>query len=433
MFEQKQSVIIVKGDGKEKEYAQMLAQILGRYPNIILPQPITETEYKENSELVNSNQKIIFFGNGKETELQSKAVNWQYDRFGMRYGWMGNRCVVTADVDRISLEDQSAFADYYNGKIKEFRLFIKECLGLELSEVKYSELNYEDMNEFYDEVRWSDTDEVEDKVAKAVAAVVGSPLMLLGKGLVLLNNAIENVSAKSERKNLWRHQYELLVVEFILNGLSRFMDNFVQKEIKGKVMIVYDVKDADYAHLLHNLIQQYNGYNVIEYTEEMFIDNAKKNSSKQKIIFLGNTESSKERWLDIYKYMYDENGMRYGWFGNHAFVNVSRLKKECERNAFLEEYAQKRRTYENTAKTYVKDNHMDVKKKIAGGIGGIVGGVAGLFGLPIITVGVGCYAIQTRVDHVIDTVNAATDLIEYQYQLLLREFVFNGFEKFMEG
>lgn len=450
MFEQKQKVIVVKGEGKEKKYAQMLVNILSTFQDISLSEPMTESEYNKSFVTAESGRnpkipsgKIIFWGNGKEAKLQSKSINWQFDRFGMKYGWMGNRCVVTSEADEISLEEQSAFADYYNSKIEEFRPLI-ETLNINLSDITYSEVEHLDMNEIYDEIRWEKDDEVSDKVAKTVATVVLSPLILLAKGLKGVGDTIQDAIAISERKDIWKHQYQLLVLEFAFNGLSRFMDNLNKKEVKGKVTIVYDIKDAEYAHLLHNLIQQHSGYDAMEFTEKMFIDNASKFSADNKIIFCGKTKASKERWNDMYKYTYDENGMRYGWFGNNAFINVRRLKNKAERTAFINAYNKKRKSYADAAKSYSTDNNFEYGKKFAAGLN-IVNGVLVFpkmfFGLPSLVIGAGVYAasagvrygIGAGVDSAVNSANAVADLTGYQYQLLLREFVFNGFEKFMEG
>lgn len=123
MFGNSKTVMIVKGKGREAKYAQLLFQLMAKLPNFESSQPITEAEYAASSLTVDNipNGKVIFFGNGKEAILQGKAVNWQYNCFGMKYGWLGNRCVITADPNGISLKEQSAFAEYYNAQIAKFR------------------------------------------------------------------------------------------------------------------------------------------------------------------------------------------------------------------------------------------------------------------------------------------------------------------------
>lgn len=425
MFGNIQTVMIVKSDGREAQYAQLLFQLIGKLPNFELSQPLTEAEYKVSSLTVDniSNEKVIFFGNGKEAIIQGKSVKWQYDCFGMRYGWLGNRCVITADPNGISLKEQNAFAEYYNSRISEFSQI------LELQRIHYSETETLDTSEIDDEIKWKETDDATDKVAKAVVtAIMGVPIVF-AKAIKGANDTVENIRATVERADLWKHQYELLVCEYLLNGFKCFMDNVIKKDPERKAIIVYDSKDLEYAHLLHNLIQQYSEYDVAEFTEKMFIDNARNLSSKNKIIFLGKTRSSKERWLDINRYKYDENGMRYGWSGNHAFIYVKSLKLS-EIEAFKEMYRQKSKEFEDEAKSYTENNDCNIGKKVA--VGFNVVRVATLFSLPgLVEAGINYY-MGEGVDKVINNVNTIVDLSGYQYQLLLREFVFNGLEKFME-
>ncbi|MCM1185139.1 MAG: hypothetical protein NC251_02355 [Lachnoclostridium sp.] len=425
MYEDVQTVMIVKSDGREAQYAQLLFQLIGKIPGFELSQPLTETEYRASFLTVDNipNEKVIFFGNGKEIITQGKSVKWQYDYFGMKYGWLGNRCVITADPSEISLKEQNAFAEYYNSQISEFSSILK------LKNIRYSETETLDTSEIDDEIKWKDTDDITDKVAKtAVATILGVPIVL-AKAIKGANDAVENIRATVERADIWKHQYELLVCEYLLNGFQRFMDNAIKKDSERNAIIVYDPKDAEYAHLLHNLIQQYSGYDVAEFTEKMFIDNAKNLSSKNKLIFLGKTKSSKERWTDINQYKYDKNGMHYGWIGNHAFINVRPLKSS-EIQIFKELYCQKGKEYEDEAKSYKENTDCNIGEKIAVGFNVIR--IANMFTLPgLMGVGINYY-MGKGVDKMINKANTIAELSGYQYQLLLREFVFNGFKKFME-
>lgn len=411
MFGNIQTVMIVKSDGREAQYAQLLFQLISKLPNFESSQPVTEAEYKTSALSVDNipNGKVIFFGNGKESMIQGRSVNWQYDCFGMKYGWLGNRCVITADPAGISLGEQNAFAEYYNSRIEDFRQILK------LQHIHYSKTRFSNIDQISD-----GTKKQEINYVQLMKEITEETFPLFAKAV----GSIIDMHATFERADIWKHQYELLVCEYIINGFARFMNSNSEKVGRRKVIIVYDPKDTEYAHLLNNLIQQYSGYDVAEYTEKMFVDNAKSLSSKNKIIFLGKTKSSKERWLDINRYIYYKNGMRYGWSGNHAFIYAKPLKRS-EVEAFKEEYCQKGNEFKDKAKKY-KENG-DVGLGVAGGL---VVGLYGLpsFSLPTLIANVALYAVVAKVNEA----NQYAYLLEYQYQLLLREFVFNDFEKFME-
>ena len=127
MFENETpSIMIVKSTRKESRYAEFLFQLIGMTPNFESSQPITESEYNDSFTTIDNipKGKVIFFGNGEECATQGKSIHWQYNNFGMKYGWLGNRCVMVADPDAISTKQLNAFADYYNEHVESFRQYI---------------------------------------------------------------------------------------------------------------------------------------------------------------------------------------------------------------------------------------------------------------------------------------------------------------------
>lgn len=430
LFMGNQKVIIVKGSGQEAQYAQMLFQLIGKFPNTESSQPITEAEYNTSFTTIGKmpNGKIIFFGNGKEAEIQGKAVKWKFNRYGMKYGWTGNRCVITAHADEIPLEKQYEFSNYYNGKIKELNALMDNA---NFSIQKYSEYDKIDVDDMLDEITWKENDDVGDKIAKTLATIVGGPLLLFAKGLSVVNDVTQGTKARFERNDIWKRQYELLIGEFILNGFEAFMNSANEKRTGGKAIIVYDYKEAAYAHSLYNLMQQYGEYDVGEYTEKMFIDNAKELSSKNKIIFLGETKTSKERWLDFYRYRFDKNGMRYGWQGSHAFLNIRTLSKS-EVSEFIEAYEQKRNVFENEAKAYIESKHSENIRKGETALN-VIDALSTQFSLLSLPTLIINGMVRKKIGDTINSAIMVEDLKQYQYEMLVREFVFGGLEEFMEG
>lgn len=406
-----QSLMIVKGDGKEARYAEMLLQIIGKQiPNIESSQPITESEYNNSFVTIDNipKGKIIFFGNGKEAEIQGKAVNWQYDLFGMRYGWLGIRCIITASPDMISADEMDGFAYLYNSKIKDICSLVD---NIKLTEIKYSgKTNKQPV--FHNKLQYK-----------------------FDKQIYELKNAARDLTHNFKKKDLWKRQYELLVYKFITEGLMPFMENLKGKIPANQIIIVYEEKDSVYSHLLHNLIQQCTDYDAAEYTEKMFIDNRKSLSSKNKIIFLGKTKASKERWNNDYTYRFDENGMKYGWEGNHAFVCIDFLQNETEREKFIEVYNHERETFENEAKAYSKSEGSKVGKNAATALNVFQLALSpfSLLFLPGLITVTSLVVIGKATDKIIDNAKTIVDFNEYQYQLLLRKFVFNGLKEFMES
>ena len=406
-------VIIVKGKGKEAKYAQLLFQMMSKISGYEAPQPISESEYKLRISKINEQGQvdtgsIIFFVNGKEADTQGKSINWRYKQFGMRYGWLGNRCVVTADTSGISINQQSEFADYYNSRVEKFREI------MDLNEISYSETEtYDAANST---LRLNEESGVKEKARRLVKGV---PAILKDRVKKGASDTIEYTRAVFERSELWERQYELLVCTYILNGFEQFMSNISDKIANDQIIIVYDEKNAEYAHLLYNLICQYSSYDVIEFTEKMFIDNAKSLSSKNKIIFIGATPSAKER-MSALQYSFREYGMGFGYVANHAFIIVEKLKVN-QRKDFIELYFQKLNDYDDMETSLKPHKAADTTKTPMS-----ASNQREKFSNPLMEPII-------ALDRVISEIDGTNDFTMYQHQLLLREFVFSGLSDFMEG
>jgi hypothetical protein len=193
------------------------------------------------------------------------------------------------------------------------------------------------------------------------------------------------------------------------------MKNTGQEASKGQLIAVFDPKDAEYAHLLHNLAQWHSGYDVLEFTEQMFIANAKTLDASNKIVFLGDTKSSKARRLALVK-KFDEYGMEYGWIVNHCFVDVKHLERS-EKDNFVEYHKLKEKEY--TA-MYASIPSADILP-FAGAIMGV--------DLPSVI-----KDIADIVDDGVDWLTGDAEKIKnFQYKLVIMEFVFNGLKAFMEN
>ena len=236
-----------------------------------------------------------------------------------------------------------------------------------------------------------------------------------------------------ESTEVWKRQYELLVCEFLFDGFAEFMNNSDDKKEEDQIFVVYDEKETEYAHLLSNLINQSSKFYVIELTEKMFLDNAKTLPGRSKIIFLGNTKSTKTRSTKV-KYNHNILGMRYGWFNDHCFINTESLKAK-ERDSFIKYYCDGVKKYEGMLEKYEKrtgSKKGEFAAAAAVGGGAAVGVVLVapllaplLFGaIP----GAGAFAINKLFGYM----KNISDLAECQYRLLLIEFVSNGLNEFME-
>ena len=149
----------------------------------------TEKDYKANAATISSSQYILFIGNGKVAKEKRTHMNIQFDRYGMKYGWLGKQAA-------LCVENVVAFEDYDD--------FYKYAESKEIHVEKIIEQKIIPQN-----VDSDDYEIVKPGVHEAVKKV---PAL----GLV----AIKHLTAP---RKIEQQQYSCLTFVFYLNGLSAFL------------------------------------------------------------------------------------------------------------------------------------------------------------------------------------------------------------------
>lgn len=126
-------------------------------------------------------------------------------------------------VKRIMAENKAAAMDQRKYQMRRNGLVAKYEAVRDGFCGKFSETETLDISEIDDEIKWKETDDATDKAAKAIAAAIMGVPIVLAKAIKGANDTVENIRATVERADLWKHQYELLVCEYLLNGFKRFM------------------------------------------------------------------------------------------------------------------------------------------------------------------------------------------------------------------
>ena len=125
----KKNLIIIYDD-KFKCYANHLMQLIGLKDDndieVIGVKDGTvkavmwdEKKYKDSEMTITSDEKLIFLGRSKMTKLVNENTKKKYCRYGIEYGWLGNRAVITVNKEKLSKEDYQQF-------IKEAQLNAKK-------------------------------------------------------------------------------------------------------------------------------------------------------------------------------------------------------------------------------------------------------------------------------------------------------------------
>ena len=196
---------------------------------------------------------------------------------------------------------------------------------------------------------------------------------------------------------------------------------------ESTLMIVCDEKEIAYANYLIQLISQLETISAAIYKTKLYMDNLQQISSKQHIVFLGDSNAAKgqrERIPD----KYNKFGMHYGWLGKRAVLYVD---DTCIAKALAADKKQQYKDFlEYSSKEYDL-KHPDARKlsKLATATSAVLGAVAlGSVVLPGVAAVAGTAVAAAAGQQALNAKVKAQ-----QYQTLAKVFYQKGLELFMEG
>lgn len=199
MFENSEKLIIVH-DEKTTKYAEMLVQLIGTNDDTSegevgirdgSVEAVTwlEKQYTDNRPTISSKSNVLYIGNNKVAKSQRLNINIEFDKFGMKYGWIGNRAILYVDNHMMTVDEYQEFYEF----CKKYELKAEKLLSKASKEKKIKE--------------------------GALAAAEFLGLGLIGVGtigaarLVLMKNKIRE------------QQYTCLILAFYLDGLKSFLED----------------------------------------------------------------------------------------------------------------------------------------------------------------------------------------------------------------
>ena len=202
--------LVIVYEEKCKSYANHLMQLIGANDDqgeevvgvkdgTVKAVMWDEKKYKDNEMTITSDEKVVFIGRSKSTKIINENAVKKYTGYGIEYGWLGNRAVITVDKNKITKLDYHEF-------ISEAQLVA---------------------NRFADN---PDSKENDDSIADStVAGIFGNnsfaPVLFPIYGGVKLKQAVLNAKKELEFQNESRKQrYNYAVLKFYYDHLSEFVE-----------------------------------------------------------------------------------------------------------------------------------------------------------------------------------------------------------------
>ena len=210
MLGEKTTKLIIVCDEKTSEYANYLRQlvsmkddtsdeIVGVKDGTVEVAVWLEKDYVANMATISSKEHILFVGENKVSKKETPSMSVKFDKFGMKYGWLGKRAMMTVSdsiKDKETYDQFIEFCQAYEQKIEAMSLE-RVCI-------------YEGKNE----------------TEKGVVALMKNKAATLAQLVVNpgVFGAVAGINMLKDRKKLRDQQFRALTAILYTDGLTEFLE-----------------------------------------------------------------------------------------------------------------------------------------------------------------------------------------------------------------
>ncbi|MCR4717750.1 MAG: hypothetical protein K5656_11290 [Lachnospiraceae bacterium] len=114
--------LILVCDEKTEQYANFLRQlistnddkdgeIVGVEDGSVDVAVWLDKDYVANKAQLSSKEHVLFFGDSKISRSETSSMKVKYEKYGMRYGWLGKRAMLQVNKDLLTPEDYDGFIE----------------------------------------------------------------------------------------------------------------------------------------------------------------------------------------------------------------------------------------------------------------------------------------------------------------------------------
>ena len=196
--------LIIVCEERLKQYGDFLSQlislsddkennIIGVKDGSVAAQVWTEKEYNANSPQISSEQYILFIGNTKMIKDKRTHMIKKFDKYGMKFGWLGKQAVLVVD-NVVDIDKYDEFIEYAKSNKSDVKKLIEVKPNTEIKELP------ENTNGF----------------SKFFSSVSNTLVNASIQSANLFNKITNNSKIEGQ-------EYTYLVLEFYFNALADFL------------------------------------------------------------------------------------------------------------------------------------------------------------------------------------------------------------------
>lgn len=109
--------IMIVSENSMKQYSRVLMTLVsereGELKEKLFQMAVWSVdEYKKHENTINSDQYIIYIGENEISKNEIPMLKEKFYNYGMSYGWLGKKCYIKVDKNKLSKEDYNDFYKY---------------------------------------------------------------------------------------------------------------------------------------------------------------------------------------------------------------------------------------------------------------------------------------------------------------------------------
>ena len=222
MFEQNTTELIIVCDEKTVGYANYLRQlvstnddeeeVVGTKDGAIEVVVWLEKDYLANRATITSNQHILFIGENQASKNEISSMNLKFDKYGMKYGWLGKRGMMLVSEVISQPETYNEFIELCRNYKTEFELIeFKKSLPEQAIDAAVGAMG--------------DIPNVISNVGNTLFSfLVGSAPAIAADAINAVAEATKWITTTDDQRKITDQQFRALTLILYMDGLSEFLE-----------------------------------------------------------------------------------------------------------------------------------------------------------------------------------------------------------------
>ena len=222
MFELNITKLIIVCDESTVGYANYLRQlisanddeedvIIGTKDGAIKVSVWLEKHYLDNMSTISSNEHVLFIGENQASKNEISSMNIKFDKYGMKYGWLGKRGMMLISKTIDNPEDYNEFIELCRNYKTEFELIeFKKSLPEQALDAAVGVMG--------------DVPDIMMNVGNTLLSFLGPVPAIAADAVNAVAEATKWITTPEDQRKITDQQYRALTLILYMDGLSDFLE-----------------------------------------------------------------------------------------------------------------------------------------------------------------------------------------------------------------